>query len=104
MISMNAKRGGRDFRGTLYEFDRNTAFDANDWFSNHQGRPRAILGFNQFGANIGGYVPVPKMSPRGDKKLFFFFNYEGTCADRSNCGTFYDMPNPVMLGHGTANG
>ncbi len=104
MIAMNTKRGGRDFHGTLYEFDRNTAFDANDWFSNHQGRPRAILRFNQFGANIGGYVPVPKISPRDDKKLFFFFNYEGTRADRPNGGTFYDMPNPVMLGIGTPNG
>src|SRR5260370_1522933 len=74
MIAMNTKRGGRDFHGTLYEFDRNTAFDANDWFSNHQGRPRAILRFNQFGANIVGYIHFPKIYPRAAPKPILFLH------------------------------
>ncbi|WP_263381357.1 Plug and carboxypeptidase regulatory-like domain-containing protein [Granulicella arctica] len=104
MILINTKAGGQRFHGTAYEFDRNTAFDANDWFSNHQGSKRAVLHFNQFGGNIGGYVPIPKISPRSNKKAFFFFNYEGTRASRPNGGTFYTMPNPAMLGIGTPNG
>jgi hypothetical protein len=104
MILINTKSGGKSFHGTAYEFDRNTAFDANDWFSNHQGSPRAVLHFNQFGANIGGYVPIPKISPRSNKKAFFFFNYEGTRASRPNGGTFYTMPNPAILGIGTPGG
>ena len=102
MILVNTKSGGERFHGTLYEFDRNTDFDANDWFSNHQGSARAILRFNQFGGNAGGYIPIPKISPRSNKKAFFFFNYEGTRASRPSGGTFYEMPLPSMLGLDTS--
>jgi hypothetical protein len=110
MILINTKSGGQQFHGTGYEFDRNTDFDANDWFSNHSGSPRAVLKFNQFGGNIGGYIPIPKISPKSNKKAFFFFNYEGTRANRPNgnpggaASTFYTMPQPSMLGIGTPNG
>lgn len=104
LIAMTTKSGGKQFHGTVYEFNRNTAYNANSWFNNHTGQPRSPLNFNQFGANIGGYIPVPVISPRDDKKLFFFFNYEGTRASRPNGGTTYNMPNPAMLGIGTSNG
>ncbi len=102
MVLVNTKSGGQRYHGTLYEFDRNTAFDANDWFSNHEGLPTAVLKFNQFGANTGGYIPIPKISPRSDKKAFFFFNYEGTRSSRPNGGTYYTMPVPEMLGLDTS--
>jgi Carboxypeptidase regulatory-like domain/TonB-dependent Receptor Plug Domain len=104
MILINTKSGGQRFHGTAYEFNRNTDYNANDWFSNHNGSPRADLKFNQFGGNIGGYIPIPKISPRSNKKAFFFFNYEGTRANRPNGGTYYTMPQPSMLGIGTPNG
>ncbi len=102
MILVNTKSGGERYHGTLYEFDRNTDFDANDWFSNHEGLGRAVLRFNQFGANVGGYIPIPKISPRSHKRAFFFFNYEGTRASRPNGGTYYTMPVPGMLGLDTS--
>ena len=110
MILINTKSGGQHFHGTAYEFNRNTDYNANDWFSNHNGLGRANLKFNQFGGNIGGYIPIPKVSPRSNKKAFFFFNYEGTRANRPNGNpggagsTFYTMPQPSMLGIGTPNG
>ena len=104
MILVNTKRGGERFHGTGYEFDRNTAFDANDWFSNHQGKARSVLHFNQFGGNVGGYIPIPKVSPRDNKKAFFFFNYEGTRASTPSGNTSYTVPLPSMLGIGTPNG
>ena len=104
MILVNTKSGGQRFHGTAYEFNRNTDYNANDWFSNHDGSPRADLKFNQFGGNIGGYIPIPKISPRSDKRAFFFFNYEGTRASRPNGSTYYTMPQPSMLGIGTPNG
>jgi hypothetical protein len=104
MILVNTKSGGERFHGTGYEFNRNTDYNANDWFSNHQGSARPILKFNQFGGNIGGYIPIPKISPRSNKKAFFFFNYEGTRANRPNGATYYTMPLPSMLGIGTPNG
>ncbi len=104
MILVNTKSGGQHFHGTAYEFNRNTDYNANDWFSNHDGSARAILKFNQFGGNIGGYIPIPKVSPRSNKRAFFFFNYEGTRASRPNGATYYTMPQPSMLGIGTPNG
>jgi Carboxypeptidase regulatory-like domain/TonB-dependent Receptor Plug Domain len=110
MILVNTKSGGDRFHGTAYEFDRNTDFNANDWFTNHAGNPRPVLRFNQFGGNIGGFIPIPKVSPRDNKKAFFFFNYEGTRASRPNgnpggaAATYYTMPQPSMLGIGTPNG
>ena len=104
MILINTKSGGQHFHGTAYEFNRNTDYDANDWFSNHEGLARAQLKFNQFGGNIGGYIPIPVISPRSNKKAFFFFNYEGTRASRPNGSTYYTMPQPSMLGIGTADG
>jgi hypothetical protein len=110
MILINTKSGGEHFHGTAYEFNRNTDYNANDWFSNHNGEGRANLKFNQFGGNIGGFIPLPKISPRDNKKAFFFFNYEGTRANRPNGNpggagsTFYTMPVPSMLGIGTPNG
>lgn len=104
MILVNTKTGGKQFHGTAWEFDRNTAFNANDWFSNHQGKARSPLHYNIFGGNIGGYIPIPKVSPRSNKRAFFFFNYEGTRASTPSGGTFYTMPNPAILGIGTPNG
>ena len=104
MILVNTKTGGQKFHGTLWEFDRNTAFNANDWFTNHQGKGRAPLHYNIFGGNIGGWIPIPKISPASNKRAFFFFNYEGTRASKPNGNTFYTMPNPAILGINASSG
>jgi hypothetical protein len=104
MILVNTKTGGQQFHGTAWEFDRNTIFNANDWFTNHQGQKRAAFHYNIFGGNIGGWIPLPGISSAGSKRAFFFFNYEGTRASKPNGGTFYTMPNPAILGINAANG
>ncbi|HTZ84420.1 MAG TPA: hypothetical protein VMB66_14570, partial [Candidatus Acidoferrales bacterium] len=55
--------------GTLYDYLRNDAMDANDWFANNAGLPKPEERQNDFGGTIGG--PVWK------NKTFFFFSYEG---------------------------
>ncbi len=95
MISINTKSGGSQFHGTAYEFLRNNAFDARRPFDTTG--TTAKLRFNQFGANLGGPILIPKFSIGDHKKLFFFFNYEGTRATRPNGGTFIDIPNQAIL-------
>ena len=56
------------FHGVLYEFLRNSQFDANDFFSNRAGRTLSSFKRNQYGFTAGG--PIVK------DKAFFFFNYE----------------------------
>ena len=67
-VSIVTKGGSNSFHGTAYEYNRNTLFEANDWFSNRAGVARPALIRNQYGASLGG--PVLK------NKVFFFFNWE----------------------------
>ena len=74
-VSLVTKSGTNNFHGTLYEYNRNTIFSANDPFlKNSQltsGEPNKApkLLRNVFGASIGG--PILK------NRFFFFANYEG---------------------------
>lgn len=69
VINPITKSGTNDFHGGLFEYFRNEKLDANDFFANSFGFPRAKFRLNQFGGNISG--PIIK------DKLFFFANYEG---------------------------
>ena len=67
--------GTNSFRGSIFEFHRNTAFNANNFFNNStvlengEGVPREPLIRNQFGGRLGG--PIKK------DRTFFFVSYEG---------------------------
>jgi hypothetical protein len=67
-VALVTKSGTNQLHGSLYEYNRNTAFAANTWFNNHADVPRQPLVRNQFGASIGGKI-VPN-------RVFYFLNYE----------------------------
>ena len=67
-VTLLTKSGSNNFHGSLYEYNRNTAMAANDWFSNRAGIARQPLVRNQFGASVGGRIIRDK--------LFFFANWE----------------------------
>lgn len=69
-VNVVTKSGTNGLHGSLFEFFRNTALNANDFFSNRANQPRPLLRQNQFGGTIGG--PIKK------DKLFFFGAYQGT--------------------------
>jgi len=71
------KSGTNNFHGSAYEFFRNAALDANQFFSRGQGRPLAKYGSNTFGAAAGGPVWFPKLY-NGKNRTFWFANYEGS--------------------------
>ena len=74
-VSLVTKSGTNDFHGSLYEYNRNTDFAANDYFLKTSelasGLPntRSPLIRNVFGGALGGRIIK--------NRLFFFFNYEG---------------------------
>jgi hypothetical protein len=76
IVSIVSKSGTNQVHGTAYDYVRNTDFDSNDFFSNQQNQPRAILKRNQYGATFGGPVVIPHIL-NGRNKLFFFFSYQG---------------------------
>jgi hypothetical protein len=69
-VEVVTKSGSNSFHGAAWEFLRNTALDANSFFGNQAGLPRAVMRQNQFGADVGG--PIIK------NHLFFFGSYQGT--------------------------
>ena len=81
------KSGSNQFHGSLYEFNRNTDFEANDWFSNKNSVARPALIRNQYGGTIGG--PIRK------NKLFFFYNFEGR-QDRSQTAKTDTVPSATF--------
>jgi Carboxypeptidase regulatory-like domain/TonB dependent receptor len=72
-INLTTKAGGNQFHGGAFEFVRNTALDAKDYFY-VPGTIAPELKRNQFGGSIGG--PIRK------DKTFFFGAYEGTRLDQ----------------------
>jgi hypothetical protein len=94
-ISISTKSGSKDFHGTAYEFFRNNKLDSRLPFDRTGTTQK--LRFNQFGGNLSGPIIIPKYSTGDKKKLFFFFNYEGTRAIRPIGGNFVDIPNGDLL-------
>ena len=70
------KSGANAFHGDVFDYFRNDDLNANDFFSNLNGQPRAELRYNNFGGSFGGPVRFPHLY-NGTNKTFFFFNYEG---------------------------
>jgi hypothetical protein len=68
-ISIVTRSGTNRLTGSAFEFFRDEALDANDWFARRQQLPKAELRNHQFGAVLGG----PIMRDR----TFFFASYEG---------------------------
>jgi hypothetical protein len=77
-ITLALKSGTRNFHGQLWEFNRNTAYDANNYFNKQSTpvTPRTKLNYNIFGFNIGGPVFIPKVYNESRQKTFFFYNQE----------------------------
>jgi Carboxypeptidase regulatory-like domain/TonB dependent receptor len=75
-VEFRTRSGQNDFHGSLFDYFRNEAMDANDWFSNHDGLPRGVDRQNDFGGTFGGPIRIPHVY-NGKDKTFFFFSYEG---------------------------
>jgi hypothetical protein len=76
IVSVVTKSGGNQFHGSLFEFARNDAFNANRFFRNEQGLPREVLKRHQFGGTVGGPITIPHLL-EGKDRMFFFFAYQG---------------------------
>jgi hypothetical protein len=71
-ISIVTRSGTNQFHGTLFDYLRNDALDANNWFNgftNTPPLPKAEERQNDFGGTLGGAIIK--------NRTFFFFSYEG---------------------------
>ena len=69
VVNIQIKSGTNKLHGDGFEFLRNSAFDANNFFNNRAGRPKPDFSQHQFGATLGGAI-VPS-------RTFFFGDYQG---------------------------
>ena len=82
VVNVITKSGSNDWHGTAFEYLRNDALDARNYFA--VPGTKTPLRLNQFGGNLGG--------PIVHDKLFFFANYEGVRQTITNTA-IYDVLN-----------
>lgn len=70
VLNASMKSGTNTFHGSGWEFHRNDALDANEFFANATDQAKADFLQNQYGATAGGPIIA--------NKLFWFGSYEGT--------------------------
>ena len=74
-MSMVLKSGTRTLHASAWEFNRNDAFDARNYF-NPAPQKVAELRLNVFGFNVGGPVTLGHLYNPERKRTFFFYNQE----------------------------
>ena len=79
IVNIGTRSGTNDFHGELFEYLRNEALDARNFFDAR----KPPFKRNQFGASLGGPLNLPRFGEggrsvySGKDKTFFFFSYEG---------------------------
>jgi hypothetical protein len=83
-VNVVTKGGTNDYHGGIFYLHRNDALNANNFFSNISGTPRAREREHYFGFDIGGPIYFLNFGDgggpsiwNGKDKAFFFFTYEG---------------------------
>jgi hypothetical protein len=74
VLNVVYKSGTNEFKGSAYEFFRDSTFDANSYFAKQAGQPLGDFRRSQFGGVVGGPIH------RG--RTFFMTSFEGLREDR----------------------
>jgi hypothetical protein len=75
VVNVALKSGGNRTHGTIYEFMRRNALDANSFQNNAQGAPKDGHYLDQYGGEVDGPLYFPKIYD-GRNKTFFLFTLE----------------------------
>src|SRR5438128_4263278 len=95
-INVLTKSGGNAYHGSLFEFLRNDALDAQPYAFTSVHPPKSPFKWNDYGFELDGPVRIPKLF-NGHDKLFFMANYEAL-RHRQNFQSTYNVPTPAMIG------
>src|SRR5438128_3130187 len=94
-INVLTKSGGNAYHGSLFEFLRNDALDAQPYAFTSAHPPKSPFKWNDYGFELDGPVRIPKLF-NGHDKLFFMANYEAL-RRRQNFLSTYNVPTPAMF-------
>jgi hypothetical protein len=91
VVTLVTKSGTNSFHGSVYDYFRNSALDANTWGNDATVplTPKGLFHRNQFGATFGG--PISKRA-----RLFFYVDYEGLRQPDVESSGFLTVPTAKM--------
>ena len=92
IVQVVTRGGGREFHGSAYEYIRNDALNANDFFNNRNGVRRPRYRYNTFGGTLGGPVYIPGHWNQSKTKMFAFYNLEQALISTPGSLNSYTMP------------
>jgi hypothetical protein len=95
-VNIHFKSGTNELHGSVYDFLRNSALDAKNYFDSPSTK-KARLEQNQFGYSLGGPIYIPKLY-NGKNKSFFFANYDGTRRSQASAASYGLLPPAAQLG------
>jgi len=70
-ITILTRSGTNTLHGALFDFFRNDALDATDWFANAYNLPKPALRQHDFGGVLGGPLLIPKLYNGRNRVAFF---------------------------------
>jgi hypothetical protein len=94
-LAFETKSGTNQWHGTAYDYLRNGAFDAPDWFNDYFQKSESALRQNDFGGTAGGPVRIPGLY-NGQDKTFFFVSYEGLRLTQPQAATANYVPDAAL--------
>ena len=103
-FSFTSRGGTNNWHGTLFDYFRNEALDANNWFNNDPSwySATAVAPLrkekerqNDYGGTVGGPVRIPHLY-NGTDRTFFFFNYEGLQLYTPQAATIFWVPDLAL--------
>ena len=94
-VSLATRSGTDQLHGSVYDYFRNNALDANSWANNRSGQALAPIRYDLYGGTVGGPVRIPKVYD-GRNRTFFFFSYEGYHFTQPSQG-LYSLPTQAEL-------
>lgn len=94
VVSVVTKSGTNQLHGSIFDYLRNDALNANNYFNKENpdptlNSPRPVLKRNQFGVTLGG--PIVK------NRIFFFFGYQGQRQNSTTVGSGLNVFTPAEL-------
>ncbi len=75
-VNVVMKGGTNQVHGSAYNFNQVSKLAATNFFTNRAGQKKSVTRYNQYGANAGGPMYIPKLYD-GRNKVFWYFAYEG---------------------------
>lgn len=101
-ITITTKSGTNELHGLLFDYYQSQRFNANTWLNNKLGRRKSVFHRNDYGANVGGPIYLPKIY-NGKNRSYFFVSYEGYRWPQTIDPGQLTIPLPEMLNGNFSN-